>query len=306
MAVVGSGIGVFISGSIDNVIKGNLISGHGGGLTVTDWSPGFNALVGNSIGADAAGKDLPRLGLDVHLWSGAGFNRIGGTSPGEGNVSAGGGIIRLSAGTGNLVLGNSMSGGCAGVWVEDRERQAFVGGVTGGERNAMSNAGGVQAGTDYNLILGNHFTVAGCTGGGSAVRISQGEHNWVQGNLVTRGSGNGVEVDGWRWNTIRRNQIYANGGKGILANRGIAAPVITAVTATTVSGTACPGCEVEIFSDAEDEGRVFEGSVVAEASGAFRFDKRSPLAGPNVTATATDREGNTSQFSTPKAVPKAQ
>ncbi len=303
LAALGNDNGVFISGSIDNVIKGNLISGNGIGLVVTDWSPGFNALVGNSIGTDAAGRDLPHDGLGVMITSGVGFNRIGGTSPGEGNVLAKGGIVRFSAGAGNLVLGNSMSGAHLGVWVDDRASRAFVGGATDGERNLMSNAGsGVQAGTDYNFVAGNQITGAG----GGGVRISQGEHNWVQGNLVTRGSGSGVEVDGWRWNTIRRNQIYANGGKGILANRGIAAPVITAVTATSVSGTACPGCEVEIFSDNEDEGRLFEGSAVAEASGVFAFTKRSPLVGPNVTATATDREGNTSEFSAAKAVPKPQ
>jgi hypothetical protein len=46
----------------------------------------------------------------------------------------------------------------------------------------------------------------------------------------------------------------------------LAAPVIMAVTATAVSGTACSGRTVEIFSDAEDEGRVYEGSVVAGAN----------------------------------------
>jgi len=50
-----------------------------------------------------------------------------------------------------------------------------------------------------------------------------------------------------------------------LHNNMLAAPVIMAVTATAVSGTACAGCTVEIFSDTEDEGRVYEGSVVAGA-----------------------------------------
>jgi len=51
-----------------------------------------------------------------------------------------------------------------------------------------------------------------------------------------------------------------------LHNNMLAAPVIMAVTATAVSGTACSGRTVEIFSDAEDEGRVYEGSVVAGAN----------------------------------------
>jgi len=74
------------------------------------------------------------------------------------------------------------------------------------------------------------------------------------------------------------------------------------VAETTVSGTACPGCTVEIFSDDEDEGRVYEGSAVANAEGLFGFDKGGPFTGPHLTATATDSSGNTSEFSTPSIV----
>jgi hypothetical protein len=81
------------------------------------------------------------------------------------------------------------------------------------------------------------------------------------------------------------------------------APVILAATSTTVSGTACPGCTVEVFSDDGDEGRIYEGTAVAEASGVFAFDRGSPLKGPYVTATATDGTGNTSAFSIPRRVP---
>jgi hypothetical protein len=59
------------------------------------------------------------------------------------------------------------------------------------------------------------------------------------------------------------------------------------VTATNpVSGTACPGCTVDIYSDSADEGKVCEGSTTADASGRFTFDKKP--AGPFVTATATE------------------
>jgi len=75
------------------------------------------------------------------------------------------------------------------------------------------------------------------------------------------------------------------------------APIILAVTETGVSGVACPVCTVEIFSDEEDEGRVYEGTTIADAAGHFTLDKASPLTGPYLTATATDAEGNTSEFS---------
>jgi parallel beta-helix repeat protein len=113
-------------------------------------------------------------------------------------------------------------------------------------------------------------------------------------------------VDSYPHNTIRRNSIYGNSGVGIRLTDGgnnmLSPPIITAVTETSVSGTAWPSWTVEVFSDAEDEGRVYEGSTIAGASGAFTFSKNSPLVGPNVTATATDDDGNTSEFSGPKRV----
>ena len=65
--------------------------------------------------------------------------------------------------------------------------------------------------------------------------------------------------------------------------------------ASPVSGTACAGCTIDIYSDGADEGRAYEGSTTADAGGSFKFDRK--LAGPFVTATATDGQGNTSPFS---------
>jgi hypothetical protein len=67
---------------------------------------------------------------------------------------------------------------------------------------------------------------------------------------------------------------------------------------------ACAGCTVEVFSDDDAEGRLFEGATVSDPSGAFAFTKApNYLVGPNVTATATDTAGNTSEFSEPKRLP---
>jgi len=75
--------------------------------------------------------------------------------------------------------------------------------------------------------------------------------------------------------------------------------VITSVTATQVSGTACANCTIEIFSDANGEGAIYEGTTTADASGNWVFTKPGGLTGPNVTATATDGKGNTSEFLAP-------
>jgi len=61
---------------------------------------------------------------------------------------------------------------------------------------------------------------------------------------------------------------------------------------------------VEIFSDSDDQGRIFEGATFSDFSGTFTFTKASGhLTGPNVTATATDTAGNTSEFSEPRPLP---
>ncbi|MBN2029558.1 T9SS type A sorting domain-containing protein, partial [bacterium] len=53
--------------------------------------------------------------------------------------------------------------------------------------------------------------------------------------------------------------------------------------------------KIEIFSGPDEEGKTFEDSVFADASGNFTSSVM-PI-GPYVTATATDASGNTSEFS---------
>jgi len=52
------------------------------------------------------------------------------------------------------------------------------------------------------------------------------------------------------------------------------------------------------------QGRRFEGMTVAKASGWFTYNSATPLQGPNLIATATDKAGNTSQFSSPRTLPQ--
>jgi hypothetical protein len=73
-------------------------------------------------------------------------------------------------------------------------------------------------------------------------------------------------------------------------------------TSAGISGTACPNCIVEIFSDPDDQGLVYEGSIQADADGNFSF--QGTVQGPMVTATGTDLLGNTSQFSEAVSVPQ--
>jgi hypothetical protein len=64
-----------------------------------------------------------------------------------------------------------------------------------------------------------------------------------------------------------------------------------------VEGTTVPNGTVEIFSDSTNQGRLYEGSTVADGTG--RFTWTGIPTGPFVTVTVTDPSGSTSEFSNP-------
>ena len=322
-----TGIGLG-GGTNSSLVQGNVIvSSGGGGIVIGDWGSTYNTVAGNLIGTDASGRVA--VGSTLYgICPCGGFTRIGGTTPADRNVIAQGGVVLGGrwGQPGNLVIGNflgtdisgsvALAGSGPGVSLPNGSVRPFIGGTTAGERNVISGNpyGGIQVAADYVFIGGNYIgtdasgQVALENGGYEGVRISLGTHTIVQGNLIAHTTSNGgVSITGGVGNTIRQNLIYDDRGRGIVlsdgGNSGISPPAITSVSATGVSGTACPDCEVEIFSDSDDEGRVFEGSAFAGVSGAFTFDEGNLLAGPNITATATDINGNTSQFSASVAAP---
>jgi parallel beta-helix repeat protein len=325
-------------GANHNLVRNNVIVTTGrNGVLMNDAPSSFNTIAGNIIGADATGRTfLGRGYYDVQIGSGAAFNRIGGTTAADRNVIVGGVTFGRQGSPGNLVIGNFIgtdSSGAIplasrddGVKLADGTQRAFIGGTTDGERNVISGFPGagirIQAFVDYNFIGGNWIGTEGgisALGNRPGIQIDGGERNVVQANVIAN-NWSGVVVAGGARNTIRQNRIFNNHDRGIdLAggnqvpaialvggNRDTPPPVITAVTANGVSGSACARCEVEVFSDAGGQGHVLEGVTVADWSGAFQFTKTGPLAGPNVTATATNLRGNSSEFSVARAVPKAQ
>ncbi len=317
----GYGIGIE-GGAFDNLVQGNLSSGNNrAGVGISDWGSNYNVVIGNHIGTDASGTQaIPND--ECGLLGSSSCNRIGGTGPGEGNLISGNsaGVCFYGPGAvGNLVLGNfigtDLRGGQplpnrSGVVVGTGTGHTMVGGATAAERNVISGNGasGIGLESDYNFVVGNYIgpdARGGAALGNAwvALELKGAEHSVIQGNLIAYNMSNGFWVYVGSFNTIRRNSIHSNGERGIVltdgGNQMLPVPAILTVTETTVSGAACPGCTVEVFSDAEDEGRVYEGSAIANAAGAFAFTKPTSLTGPFITATATDHDGNTSEFSIP-------
>lgn len=217
---------------------------------------------------------------------------------------SGGGII-LSGGASSNLIGGDRSIGSGPI----------------GQGNRLSNNGiGIglwDNGTSSNTISGNLIgtdasgtTPAGNNGDG--ITISAGASNNIIGrdNVIAynaQSGGGGITVIGVNstGNTIFQNSIHshtANEGKGIiLQDELVETPYIFDFNLSTghVAGTACPNGTVEIFSDNEDEGRVYEGQTTANSSGSFTFDKGAAFVGPHMTATCTNAGGTTSEFSLP-------
>lgn len=265
------------AGGEGNVISGNSTGSSGVGVILTGAGTGNNAVLGNMIGTDVSGTTaLPNF-AGMLVASGAQNNVIGGSTGGQGNV----------------ISGNSVRG----VWMSN----------TGTSGNTIT---GNMIGTDVSASAAVP-NGSGVSSHGGVVLLSGAENNQIggisagDGNVIAFNDGDGVYVETadtvTTGNTIRGNSIHSNTGKGIrnIVDTAPLAPPPVVLAAGSAFGNACPNCSVDVYSDAADEGRVFHGSTTANGVGDWAFS--GAVVGPNVTATATDAAGNTSEFSAPLA-----
>ena len=224
----------------------------------------------------------------------------------------------------NIVMGlqiANFSPAC-GISLSNGAKYNMIGGDPGigsgplGQGNLIGNVNtGIALqgeGTSFNTVTGNIIGI-GPTGAKAwtvvGVHILEGSCNNIIGpdNTIVYSDNCGIQVWGSSafGNTLTQNSIFNNTWLGIElwegGNTGLAAPRITFFDLDngTVQGTACQGCTVEIFSDRGREGEIYEGKTIADQNGNFSFSAGRSLEGPNLTATATDSEGNTSEFSAP-------
>jgi parallel beta-helix repeat protein len=274
------------------------------------------------------GLNIYNCRIGVYAHSGAKDNTIGGSTQAERNVISDNDIgvdIEGGGAENNTVKGNYIGTNAAGAAAKANRIGVAV--STHARNNTVEDnliSGNTEAGvlilySDANVVKGNHIGTNAAGGApvpnGVGVDIgfvSQG--NTIggtalgEGNVIAFNTGDGVRVgDGGMpaaWDTIRGNSIHSNGGQGIhLVDGGnieLPPPAITGFG--SVTGTACPNCIIDIYSDDEDEGRVYEGSTTADGGGDWSYPGWPE--GPNATATATDADGNTSEFSAPVAVPE--
>lgn len=308
-----------------NLISGNTFRG-------IHLRMGSSAVIqGNLIGTNATGSAAIGNPIGVYVENSVGT--IGGSTPGSGNLVSGNvdGIqIQRSSdlATATVIQGNRIGTDTSGsaaianttgirVSLGNSDHPVLIGGDTALARNLISG----NAGAGIRLQLADLVTIQGnrigtradglsaLGNGGAGVELASSTHQNIVGG-VDAGQGNtiahnaiGVSVGIYDYhNVVRGNAISGNAGKGIaLADDQMETAVTpTIVTVAPISGTACPGCVVDVYSDAADEGGTYEGSTTADGGGSWTFN--GAVTGPNVTATATTAEGSTSEFSA--AVPE--
>lgn len=285
--------------AIPGTPPGNVIvapnPGGGGGIgVVVGQGNAGNVVQGNLIGTDPSGLNPLGNGLDGVTIDGA-FNVIGGTNVMAHNVISANGRWGIRIGTDNAPVHDNLV------------QNNFIG-------------------TD---ITGTNFLGNALDG----VYVVQCFSNTIQSNVIAGNHSRGINVDfGVTALAILGNSIYGNASLGIdLGNNGRTDndpadidpganllqnfPVISGVALgggnVTLSGTLNSGTNalyrLEFFSNpscddsGNGEGRNFLGftNVTSDASGnaTFALTLANPSGGAVFTATATDTNGNTSEFS---------
>lgn len=300
-AALGNGnSGVRVANGANNTFGGtnpgdrNVISGNfGEGVRIV----GNNTQIqGNYIGINAAGTTaLGNNGEGISLALSTNCV-IGGTTAAARNVISGNstGIFIVSSSTGNIVRGNYIGTDAAGT--------GAVGNGTGiGFNNGVSGniIGGTGAG-EANLIAFN--TRSGIVVDTFGTNIN----NSFRGNRIYSNSGLGIDLGGFNGTVTPNDAGDADTGANNLQNF----PIISSVTASTISASidstttaSTYPLMIDYYANAvcdasgNGEGEVYLGSTTVAAPGVFNFAYTPGTGKPQITATATDALGNTSEFS---------
>ncbi len=285
--IYGNYIGLHSSGGArGNTLFGISIAG-GANTKIGDAASGF----GNTISSNSAGIAVTVSGVSI-LGNVIGLNpNATVTRP---NTNEG---IRLTGSAQNTVVGDGTEEGA----------NVISGNTGAGILIDGANVTGNDINTNYIGVEGDFETAAG--NGANGILISgDANGNTIQKNLIANNAENGIEVNGLSGatdgNTFSQNKIYDNTERGISVinggQEGLAAPVITAfTTARQVSGTTANDETIELFFSDEDEGNYFLTTISATA-GTWTYTIPAadfPLSLDKVTATATNTNGSTSEFS---------
>ncbi|MCT7985319.1 DUF4347 domain-containing protein [Laspinema sp. A4] len=307
-SAIGNGQGIAIF-SPENTIggleagSGNLISGNRSDGIELGGAASDILIAGNSIGTDITGTLAIANGGDGIVTDAFPQNMtIGGTTPNARNLisgNSGNGIYLASSN--NRVLGN------------------FI----GTQADGISPLGNAGNGVDIASLTGNNLIGGTATGesnqigfnGSAGIQVSPGSNNGILSNAIFSNSRLGIDLAGPATNsagTTANDEGDADTGANNLQNFPIITSAISNGTTTTILGTlnSTPNTEfhIEFFANRTlDPSRFGEGerligfvTVTTDGSGNVSFTEtlnRAVPANELITATATDPNNNTSEFS---------
>lgn len=308
-ALGNSNEGVRIDSAPNNIIGGttagarNIISGNSNnGVTIVNRGANGNVVQGNYIGTDVTGNvALGNHGAGVSAVWWASNNTIGGTVAGARNLISGninGVMIADSTSTGNLVQGNYIGTKADGISALGNIYE----GVFIGNGTSNNTIGGISPGA------GN--TIAYNGGSGIAIWFNASTGNRISSNSIFFNNGLGIDLVTTGVGVTPNDPGDGDTGANNLQNF----PVLTSAVrnggnvaiAGTLNSTPNQTFRIEFFNtnnlDATGygEGQTYLGAtdVTTDGNGIATFDVTLAVTGIEfITATATDPNNNTSEFS---------
>lgn len=281
----------------NSTIRGLVINRFDGdGIHVS--GAGGNVIQGNHIGTNFSGTTaLPNGGDGIEITTAN--NTIGGASPGAHNVISGNsqnGIwINGIGATGNTIQGNYIGTDASGSLV--------LGNASAGIRitNGSGNMVGGTVGGAGNTIANNQD---------AGVAVEQGIQNAIRGNAIYDNVGAGIDLgaDGVTANDAGDGDT---GGNELQNYPSLDAAIVTAseiAIGGTINSTPNTTLELDFYASTvgdpsgHGEGEFYVGSKSVTTDGAGNasflatFTGVTTSAGDEISATATDPLGNTSEF----------
>jgi hypothetical protein len=284
----------------------NLVSGNDEHGILNDFTDGA-VIQGNFIGTDATGMGALPNGQDG-IDNGADGTTIGGPSPGLGNLISGNEDAGIDLGADDAVVQGNLIGvaidgttplGNGGPGIEIFGSDNVIGGTVPGESNVIAQnaeAGILQGGSDVgNRYSGNAVFENGGLGINLCVSI-----NFQCDGVTANDPSDGDEGPNRLQNFPEITSATGDGSQTLT--------VTYTVPTTTANATYPLRIEFFLADDDGEEGMAFLGSATYEADSAQQqatatFTPADTVTeGDRLVATATDAEGNTSEFSTSIAV----
>jgi parallel beta-helix repeat protein len=315
-----SASGFTIKGS--NVIIAGLVINRFDGTGIYVYSTVGGLITGCYIGVDARGTEPAGNAEGITLFRDVRDFVIGAPdSTYTGNIISGNTAIGISlrdSCKNNRIIGNSIGPNATGsamsvnhlhgLYIDFSDSNYIIQNKIG----FNSNVGIYVNQSDYCHIEGNEIGVDETWQNSmgnekDGIYIENSASCQLIKNTIGYNKSNGIHISGPEAtnNLISENAISKNGLKGIAltvgGNEGISPPVILSVTTSQVTGTTGGGYTIELFNDDEGQGQIYLGSTLADAEGNFTFTPTSTPLLMNITATAADASGKTSEFSAPLA-----